>query len=347
MSDDTLFRAKAPGIMAILMRDFDLAVADAAAILGNLGHESGGFRFMQEIRPLIAGSRGGYGWAQWTGVRRRQFEQWCASQALDPASDDANMSFLSHELHTTQAGAIAAVKRAPLGAGADALRAKVIAFEQSFERAHQDHKGYDSRLRFANIALAAFHAAEIAPAGRAADLPEPELSAADVAAAQRLLRDLKFYEVGLPDGRIGSRTIAAVAAFRHERGLPGPAMLDRALIAELDQARAEGWLRPIDEARADGWPDDSRIVASTERQAAVTTTTGGTIVTGGLLAWLAQKFEAVQQAFAPLAPYVKPFAALFLEYWWAFLSAGLAYVLIEQARVRHARIEDHREGRTT
>jgi hypothetical protein len=352
MTDGSLFRAKAPGIMAALMRDFALTVADAAAILGNLGHESGGFRLMQEIRPLIPGSRGGYGWAQWTGARRRQFEQWCAAHALDPASDSANMSFLTHELRTSQAAAVTAVKRAPLGLGADALRAKVVAFELAFERAHPEHKGYDSRVRWANVARAALRDADIAEPGapRSPDGDDPStaaLTAFEIAHAQRLLHDLRFYEVGRPDGRIGSRTIAAVAAFRHERCLAGPTVLDSALIAELERARDEGWRRSIDPARAEGEPDQSRIVASTERQATVTTATGGTIATGGLLVWLAQKFDAVQHTLAPLAPYARPFATLLLEYWWAFLGAALAYLLLEQARVRNARIEDHREGRTT
>ena len=367
MSSAALFRQKAPGIMSILMRDFDLTVADAAAILGNLGHESGGFKFLAEKHPLIAGSKGGYGWAQWTGARRRLFEQWCATHRLDPASDEANMSFLQQELRSTYLGALAAVKNAPLGQGADALRRKVVAFELTFERAAAEYKHYDSRLQWADIALAAYQAAEPVPAAEpespagppdepaplallepaATPVSELPLSATEIEGAQRLLHDLKFYEVGLPDGKIGSRTIAAVSAFRHDRSLSGPATLDRAVIVALEQARDERWTRPIDPARADGIPEDSRIVASAERQAALSTTTGGTIMTGGVLAWLSRKFDAVQQMLEPLTPYAKPFANLLFEYWWAFLGAGLAYVVIEQAQVRKARIADHREGKTT
>lgn len=62
-----VFARKAPWIMALLMRDFPLGLEDAAAILGNLGHESGGLVQLQELKPVVAGSRGGYGWAQWTG----------------------------------------------------------------------------------------------------------------------------------------------------------------------------------------------------------------------------------------------------------------------------------------
>lgn len=36
---ETLFRSKAPGIMAQLMQDFPIELQAAAAILGNFGHE--------------------------------------------------------------------------------------------------------------------------------------------------------------------------------------------------------------------------------------------------------------------------------------------------------------------
>lgn len=151
MSSDTLFREKAPGIMALLMADFGLTADDAAAILGNLGHESGGFKFLQEIKPTVAGSEGGWGWAQWTGSRRDAFEAYCDRNGLDRSSDTANYKWLWVELKGEYAKAIQAVKAAV------GLYNKVVAFELAFEKAGV--KGYDSRLTWANKALAAFHAA--------------------------------------------------------------------------------------------------------------------------------------------------------------------------------------------
>lgn len=89
-----------------LQRDFGLNDVQAAAFVGNLAHESGGFKSLQEIKPLIPGSRGGYGYAQWTGPRRRQFEGWTAEQGLDPSSYDANYGFLKHELSNTPEGRV-------------------------------------------------------------------------------------------------------------------------------------------------------------------------------------------------------------------------------------------------
>jgi hypothetical protein len=136
--------------MGKLMSDFSLTDVDAAAIVGNLGHESGGFKFLQEKKPLIPGSAGGYGWAQWTGPRRKAYEAYCSRNKLDPASDKANYGFLFVELMGRESAAIPAVKRV---AG---LEAKVKAFELSFERAHKDHKHYPSRVSYANKALIAF-----------------------------------------------------------------------------------------------------------------------------------------------------------------------------------------------
>ena len=53
----TLFDELAPRYMARLIADFDMDIDDAAAIMGNAGHESAGFKLMQEVKPR--GGRGG------------------------------------------------------------------------------------------------------------------------------------------------------------------------------------------------------------------------------------------------------------------------------------------------
>jgi TP901 family phage tail tape measure protein len=139
------FAAKAPGVMSDLMRDFGLTKEQAAGIVANLGHESAGFTAYQEGKPLVPGSRGGAGWAQWTGPRRRQFEAWAAAKGLDPRSDAANYGFLKHELNGSHAGALAAVRRENSAQGA------MVAFENTFERAGV--KNWASRQGYLNKAL--------------------------------------------------------------------------------------------------------------------------------------------------------------------------------------------------
>lgn len=86
--------------------DLKLSPAAAAGITGNLDLETGGFKHMQEIKPMVPGSRGGYGWAQWTGPRRVQFEAWAKQNGLDPASKEANFGFLKHEMLNTPEGKV-------------------------------------------------------------------------------------------------------------------------------------------------------------------------------------------------------------------------------------------------
>ncbi|MBN8997737.1 MAG: hypothetical protein J0H94_21215 [Rhizobiales bacterium] len=143
-----IFDDLAPQVMRDLMKDFGLDASRAAAILGNLGHESGGFKFLQEIKPISG--RGGYGWAQWTGPRRVQFEAYCTRNKLDPASYKANYGWLFVELTTTEKAAIPALK------AAKTLDDQVKAFEKSFERAGV--KNYPSRIDWAKRALKAYTA---------------------------------------------------------------------------------------------------------------------------------------------------------------------------------------------
>lgn len=63
----TPFDTLSPRIMRDLMRDFPIDKLDAAAVCGNIGRETNGLTVMQEVKPTVPGSRGGYGWPQWTG----------------------------------------------------------------------------------------------------------------------------------------------------------------------------------------------------------------------------------------------------------------------------------------
>lgn len=162
-----LFTRKAPPIMRKLMADFPAwGELDVAAVLGNIGGETGGFKLMQEVKPLVPGSRGGYGWCQWTGPRRRAFEAWCKEQRLSVDSDAANYGFLRHELKTSERKAIAAV------AAAGTLEAKTIAFERSFERAGIPH--HESRIRWARLALKAYLEQGKKPAPKPEPAPQPD-----------------------------------------------------------------------------------------------------------------------------------------------------------------------------
>src|SRR5258706_3609441 len=58
----TIFTDKAVRYIPRLQVDLGITREQACGIFGNLGTETGGFTALQEIKPTVAGSRGGYGW---------------------------------------------------------------------------------------------------------------------------------------------------------------------------------------------------------------------------------------------------------------------------------------------
>ena len=146
MTDRSLFISKAPGIMKTLMDEFSLKDFQAAGILGNIGTECNGFKNLREIGQPEG--RGGYGWCQWTGPRRRAFLSWCEKNSFDWHSDEANLGYLCFELRTTQKKAIVAIKMT------ETMALAVQSFERIFEGAGVPN--IDSRLAWAKIALDSF-----------------------------------------------------------------------------------------------------------------------------------------------------------------------------------------------
>lgn len=139
-------KQKAANLVLRLQRDLGLSKIQAAAIAGNFAHESGNFQTLQEIKP-VAG-RGGYGWAQWTGPRRKNFENWAASQGLDPSSDEANYGFFLHEI---QADPYEKKQFETWRAQQyDSIESATQGFETYYERAGVKH--YDSRIERAKQA---------------------------------------------------------------------------------------------------------------------------------------------------------------------------------------------------
>lgn len=91
----------APQAITRLSQDLSISPQVAAGIVGQLGYESAGLKSINEINPVVPGSRGGYGWAQWTGPRRRQFESWAKENNMDISDPEANYQFLIYELTQT------------------------------------------------------------------------------------------------------------------------------------------------------------------------------------------------------------------------------------------------------
>ena len=132
-----------------LMKDFNLDLLTAVAIVGNAGHESGGFKSLQEIKPLVPGSKGGWGIMQWTGPRRREAEAYWKRNNLDPSDMMANYKFLFVELSGPEGRVLQKLR------GPGSLDEKVELFSKMFLRPGIPHM--DSRKVWAKHALDAYN----------------------------------------------------------------------------------------------------------------------------------------------------------------------------------------------
>lgn len=84
----------------------------AWGIVANNQAESGLNPGINEINPVVPGSRGGFGLNQWTGPRRRAFEAYAADRDLPLDDIDLQADFMMHEFNTTEKAAYEAIKAA-------------------------------------------------------------------------------------------------------------------------------------------------------------------------------------------------------------------------------------------
>lgn len=132
-----------------LVKDFNLDLLSAVAIVGNAGHESGGFKQLQELKPLVQGSKGGWGIMQWTGPRRREAEAYWKRNSLNPSDMDANYKFLFVELSGPEGRVLPRLKAAAT------LKDKTEVFSKVFLRPGIPH--LDSRYVWSQRALEAWN----------------------------------------------------------------------------------------------------------------------------------------------------------------------------------------------
>lgn len=95
----------------LLERGMPEHVADA--FLLNFQDESGLNPGINEAAPIVPGSRGGFGLAQWTGPRRKQLEAFAAQRGADVADPNVQMDFLMAELSGPESKAAQAIFSAP------------------------------------------------------------------------------------------------------------------------------------------------------------------------------------------------------------------------------------------
>jgi peptidoglycan hydrolase-like protein with peptidoglycan-binding domain len=170
---------------------------------------------------------------------------------------------------------------------------------------------------------------------------------AKVETVQRKLKELGYHEVGSPDGRWGSRTAAAVLAFRNDHDLPLEAKIDAPLLTALAEAEP----RSIAPARAMATVEDLREKGSTEvasndamsRVGKITAAVSGAAVVAdesGILDKVSENSDQIGVALS-LVERVKDVIADNALLLLVGLGVGLAYWAWSNNR---RRLERHRSG---
>lgn len=181
------------------------------------------------------------------------------------------------------------------------------------------------------------------------DEPEPMHGKKNVVIelAQKRLKAMKYHEVGFINGEWGGRTAAAISAFYNDRGITRVPAVDDELLAALDAAEAEGFVRPISRERAEGVPEGSRQVDANQKNGTVGIVATVTALITGITSKLGEWFEPVRDMVDTLRPVLRPLQSLFADHWPMILFGAGAFVLWQSGRAYRARVEDHQEGRTT
>lgn len=147
----------------------------AQGFVVNALDESGLNPSINEIAPLVPGSRGGGGLFQWTGPRRRSLEAFAQQQGSRWDDPGVQMDFLLHELQGHERGAWNAIQRA--STAEDAAAAIVNRFLRPAEshRARRELKyrgGVTVLAEAPSNALAGYSAPP--PTYDLPDMPEPQ-----------------------------------------------------------------------------------------------------------------------------------------------------------------------------
>lgn len=126
----------------LIDRGMSPQVADAFVM--NFQDESGLNPGINERNPIVPGSRGGFGLAQWTGPRRRALEAFAAQRGTTPGDTNTQLDFLMSELQGPEAKAWQAIQSAPTTGGAAA------AIVNNFLRPAENHRASRERQYLAN-----------------------------------------------------------------------------------------------------------------------------------------------------------------------------------------------------
>lgn len=183
--------------------------------------------------------------------------------------------------------------------------------------------------------------------------PQRGVYSPEVEAIQRTLIDLKYFEVGDPDGIIGGKFVAGVAAFMNDRGKdPNQGRVTPELKLELNRAKAERlpngqpWSRPIAPARAEATAKDIAPKVDSVNQTWYAKLWAYVM---GIPAAAIGLFKSLFGDYNDPSSYIYSvksfFGAIPVEYY-AYVAAGVAGLILWQAtKAQNATVKDYQQGK--
>lgn len=202
-----------------------------------------------------------------------------------------------------------------------------------------------------DIAAAFGQTAAPAPKPAPAAKPKPEVvdiydgkKHAEVEAVQQRLNDLGYPEVGKIDGEWGSKTRAALLAFRADNDLPLEPVIDSKLLAALMTAKP----RVIAPERANATLSDLRKEGAADLAAADKTDITGYALTGvGALGGAAKATEALEGyggIVKRIADTVEPIKGFVADNFWLLAIAAGVLVVWQTGILKRIRLDKHQKA---
>lgn len=165
-----------------------------------------------------------------------------------------------------------------------------------------------------------------------------------VESVQTQLDKLGYPEVGSFDGRWGSKTRAAVLAFRADNGLPITPTIDPDLLAALLVAKP----RPVSAERKNATVSDLREEGAEDVKAADTTQiAGGVAAAGGGIAAAGKavsSFEGYGGLVKRVADAIEPIQGFIQDNFWILLIGAGGVVIWQSGVLKNIRLRKHQTG---
>ncbi len=166
----------------------------------------------------------------------------------------------------------------------------------------------------------------------------------EVEAVQKRLDELGYPEVGAVDGKWGTKSRAAILAFRADNGLPLDRAIDTALLAALMTAAK----REIAPARANATVADLRAEGAKDVAAADQTQVVGAVAGGlggiSIIGKLTEQFESYGGLIKTAADAIAPVQDFLASNLWVVLVAGGAFVVWKSGALKNIRLTKHQTG---